>query len=162
MPEVGEATEQISPPELETQGDLSELDVNKINALAQKSYQKIAHEKGADPNTAYYSPWCEKTSEDLHDQLVATGLNVENATYHGWEIPFHDYVRLHKGTKTYIIDPTWQQFLEKPDENLPKVLIADTETLPAVLSKFNIPQTRREIWLGNINQKDASSTSKKD
>lgn len=53
---------------------------------------------------------------------------------------------LQDAPRKLFVDPTWQQFLAKPDPELPKVLIATEAEMRRVCEELPIDQHYRAIW----------------
>jgi hypothetical protein len=121
-----------------------------IDECVEKAYEDIAAEKGLDPEKIYKEPYCERVSEILASELSKRGIEAEVLQYKGWDIVEHDFVRADTGTGDWIVDPTWQQFLENPEPSLPKALISRVSELAAALSAGGIPETKQHIWLSKL------------
>jgi len=126
------------------------LDTNAIDKLADQSYRKIGNEKGIDPKAVYYSRQCETVSDDLNQRLLAQGLETEVRTSGDWEIVGHNFIVIKTREGETLIDPTWQQFLESPNEDFPRVLISSAKALKETLSRFGTPESRHNLWLSKI------------
>jgi hypothetical protein len=110
----------------------------KIEKLAEETYQE-------DPNKSFWEYECLKFSDIMYQKLVGMGINRKRI-FRLWA----DTKSIEPGSKPhhflqvgdYIIDGTWQQFLDKPRAT-GKCLILNTNTLISDLQVANVPQ---KLW----------------
>ena len=95
------------------------------------------------PDDVYSSRWCEGVSSELTTLLNDAGENAQAVSYRGWDITSHEAVVVNGKT---LVDATWQQFLDKPDKLLPKVMVTDIDDLEDTLDDLKIPEKKRHIW----------------
>ncbi|MEN9407913.1 MAG: hypothetical protein RLZZ455_1129 [Candidatus Parcubacteria bacterium] len=66
---------------------------------------------------------------------------------------WHSIWRIAHG-KTQIVDPTWHQFLETPNGELPRVLQVPVEKLEETAGSYGIPrgEAQKVAWLRRVEQ----------
>ncbi len=117
-----------------------------LEQVVDQAYVEEAKEIGEDPAEAYYSHRCVGISRRVVEQMNAKNISAQVVGYVGWDITNHDFVLLKIGEESWIIDPTWQQFLSQPDVALPKILKAKLVELSDVLQQLNVPEKWRHVW----------------
>lgn len=120
-----------------------EIDTSLIGKLTNDSYRKIASDRGKDATEIYYSRDCEYVTEDLQTRLNTNGIDSKLAHYGGWDITSHQFLLIND---KIVYDPTWQQFLENPDPDLPTALFVPVDKLEAQLEEYGIPKEKHHIW----------------
>src|ERR1700722_17986690 len=118
-----------------------------IDRLADLAYERVGAKLEMKPEEMFAAPRCEDVSSDLRDELVQQGVDATLATYAGWDITSHEMVSFMQDGEEWIADPTWQQFLEKPNSSAPHVLICKKSELSEKLAGLGIPENLHHIWL---------------
>lgn len=120
--------------------------LDKVSKAADVSYKEVAKNLDMDPDLVYHSRRCEQVSDVLKDELDKEGIDSNIAKYVGWDITSHEMIFPNLNGKEIVIDPTWQQFLEKPDRSKPKVLISTKEKIEERLTELGVPSDKHHIW----------------
>ena len=120
------------------------LNKEVIERYSEQTYQYASDWLGSPVAKIHRAKICGLLNGILLARLRCVGMEGKMVTYHGPEVDHHDFIELEE---EWTIDSNWQQFLNKPGEKLPKVLICKKSTLPDVLSEFGIPQSKHRIWL---------------
>jgi hypothetical protein len=117
-----------------------------VEQYATLAYTEIAKEHGdsfsGNPENIFYHGACQQFSQIMYKKLTNLGIKSEYKSVDIKSVvpnsPHHMYIV----SGDYIIDGTWQQFLDTPrDEN--KCLILNKKSLEADLQKMNVP---RHLW----------------
>lgn len=117
-----------------------------IDEAIESSYKTVAVVKKEDPATVHAGRWCESVTAEFERLLAEQGLSVEHMTYAGWDIINHEFIVAAVDGSRFVVDPTWQQFLETPDANKPKVLKARLDELDQALEELGVPEKWRHVW----------------
>lgn len=134
----------------------------RISLAAEQAYLEVGKERGIDPNYVFSSRSCDQVSDALARTLVQNGEKVVRLTNFGVSfvpgikgVDSHEFLAV-KGPdgKTQIVDPTWQQFLEAPNDALPRVLQVPVEKLEETAESYGIPrgEAQRVAWLRRVEQ----------
>lgn len=134
----------------------------QINHAVADAYQEVAEEYDTRlmdprPEQIYWQPMCQEFSEKLMAKLRGLqlqGLDLQPAYIYINRLPetYQNHFRHHilvtiknpKG-EDMLIDGTWQQFLEKPKNNL-KTLVAKPETALNLARTANLPKEIQSLW----------------
>lgn len=123
-----------------------ELTWDAVNEAIRNAYQEVAAERGEESSKAYYSPWCELVTDKLKEKLARYSAKVESINYFGWDITGHEFLSIGIGGEEWIVDTTWQQFLDEPDPNKPQWFKVQQNELDEKLDELGVPESKRHIW----------------
>lgn len=115
-----------------------------INEWADETYGEAAETVGVKAAEIYHSRNCEAVSHLLRKKLHERGIDSKIARYNGWDVVNHDFLLVHNDE--WVIDPTWQQFLVEPTNEMPKVLICRRSRLKNELTSLGMPANKHQIW----------------
>lgn len=118
-----------------------------IDNLAELAYENVGKELEMNPAEIFAARQCEQVSTVLRDELKQQGVDAELATYVGWDITSHEMVSFMQDGEEWIADATWQQFLEKSNPSLPRVLLCKKAELTDTLSQLGVPENLHHVWL---------------
>ena len=140
-----------------------------IEQAAEETYKEIANRYGEhfgkNPNDIYWQPACFQFQTIMREKLQKKGINpipmetdVSSINPNGKP----HYTLVVKFIKDYIIDGTWQQYLEKKEiDEINKqnhCLIANTEALDQDLRMASVP---KRLWFIYQNRTPTRSKAKK-
>lgn len=134
----------------------------QINHAVADAYREIAEEYNERlidprPEQIYWQPMCQEFSEKLMAKLRGLqlqGLNLRPSFIYINKLPvaYQGHFRHHilvtiknPAGEDILIDGTWQQFLEKPKNNL-KTLVAKPETALKLAQNANLPKEIQSLW----------------
>ena len=126
-----------------------------LDMAIEESYQEISQQRDEDPRKIYSSGVCEVISRLIKQKLEKYAEKIEIIIGGGWVVTTHEFLLVEIEGEIWVVDPTWQQFLAKPDPGKPKVLKSRLNELEVTLKKFGIQDRELAIW------KDALSKRKK-
>jgi hypothetical protein len=140
--------ERAIPKESEAENYKKENEVNweEVDEVIDESYREVAKERDGNEKEAFYSPWCELVVKSAILKFDAKNIKAEIVRYGGWDVLSHEFLILELEGKKWIIDPTWQQFLDNPDFSKPKILKSEIENVDNILESLNVPKDKRHIW----------------
>lgn len=127
-------------------------DYQEIRNIAETSYTLTALRQGKKRKNIHAEGVCWFICPDLADRLQHVGYNAwmihhDLDSKYGFDEDFeHEFIYI----GSTVIDPTWQQMLEAPRDDLPKVLIAPKELLEKTLKAYGVPEKYHHIWLDEI------------
>lgn len=122
------------------------LTLEALDEVVNSSYEQVAKDKDDEPENVHSSRWCGFVTEEVKKKLSETGVKVESLLYLGLDITFHESMLVEIEGELWIIDPTWQQFLQTPDPTKPKVLKAKIHEINDVLVGLGIPEDKWHMW----------------
>jgi len=117
-----------------------------IDEAIESGYNTVADEKKVDQATVHAGRWCESVTKEVERLLAEQGISVRHMSYDGWDVVNHEFMLAVIEGSQFVIDPTWQQFLDQPDGEKPKVLKARLEELTEALVRLGVPEKHRHIW----------------
>lgn len=117
----------------------------QIDQAIAKSYEEVALERGIGLDTVHHSRNCEFVVDKIAEKLQQSGISVRRVHYGGWEITAHEFLCITLEDE-WVVDPTWQQFLEHPNPTQPTVLKVKKTELSTVLVALGIPERYHSIW----------------
>lgn len=100
-----------------------------IETAARSAYERVGLANGVAPNEVFHSRNCEQVAEAIDEEFVKAGLKSRKRYGGGWIVTSHEYNAIDLDGKELNIDATWQQFLDEPNPNLPRVLISKRSEL---------------------------------
>ena len=118
-----------------------------IQGVASRAYQSTSALNDIPLEEVYHSGVCEAVSEVMARELSSMyGGNVQLLRFEKRGVAMHQFIRVTLGNEAWIIDPTWQQFLQVPDSGKPHVLCIRESDISQTLSENGISQTTQDIW----------------
>lgn len=135
-------------PERFVEPSLEKVLFRTVQDIAARAYQNISVIKDIAPGEVYHSGVCEIVSEMMARELADLyGGNVHLMRFDKRGVGLHQFVRVAFGSESWVVDPTWQQFLSEPDFVKPKVLCVSQQELEKKLSENGISEAVRMMWL---------------
>lgn len=118
------------------------IQIKLINALAIQSYQELAQQLGISRRAIHKQPLCVGLSDLLIEKLGGEGYPATKRFY-----PLeHEHVYL---GNQWIADSAWKYYLDtnsRRNPHLPRVLVAQLDTLPTILTRFGVPVEKFKLW----------------
>jgi len=126
--------------------------IELVDRIIDGIYQEVGAKLGISHEEVHQSQRCEDVSDLLRRVLNKKGIQAESISYSGWDLTMHQFVII---DNTYIVDPTWQQFLQKPNPSLPRVLIVSKDDLETKLNQFGL-NDKIHYWLSPVSKLKSS------
>ncbi len=113
---------------------------------------------------------CDLASEDVYKARKCTAVcqlvqkNLQENTevksqlifFSGdWTILHHHFLLVSYDDTNWVVDPTWQQFLNNSEQGIagnPKALIAPVNQIESTLRRLGIPDERLNVWMGPLSK----------
>ncbi len=128
------------------------LDYLEIRQIAEYSYAVVAVKCGFEKKNIHTLGACWFVCPDLEDRLTRASYNAW-IVHHDLDSKYdtdadfeHEFIIV----ENVILDPTWQQFLETPREDLPKLLIIEKDKLAQTLTHYGVAKKFHHIWLDEV------------
>lgn len=133
---------------VENNSNESKESIDEVDKIIEESYVELAELKGENPDSLHYSRWCEMITDIALKKFEAAGIKSREIVYTGgWDVSHHVFLEVEIDNEKWFIDPTWQQFLEKPYITKPKILQSRAADFGDALTALGIPQRLHLIWL---------------
>lgn len=119
-----------------------------VLAAAAAAYERAGAEKGIDPAIVHTTTACGTVSRALHDELAQQNIHTGFRGY-----PFMRYFahyHLDTGSATpepIVIDGAYQQFLDEPNPDAPRVLIVPRLQIREALDAYGVSERHHRLWL---------------
>jgi hypothetical protein len=123
---------------------------HRMRLAAKAAYRRAAREHDVDESHVHFDRLCEDVTETMFEHLskrypsqfkmlrYQQGLDAGIVSQHQFLVLEDDV--------TWVVDPTWQQFLPGPDPTRPKILRTPLSMLERTLTTYGVPQEFHCIW----------------
>lgn len=119
-----------------------------IQEVASQVYSQLRDE--LDDNRPHLRNVCISASVAMIENFEKRGVTVLIRSSYSTRLfpPIHAtcFIPDEEGNGT-VIDLTWQQFLPKPADHLPRVLVCKRSDLAATLTDLGVPVDKQHYWL---------------
>ncbi len=121
---------------------------HQIRDAISKAYAHVGDKHGIDEQKVYSIGWCKSVTDAAQEELSQEFKDRMHRMYSpgGWVTNEHYFFAIDEDGEEWIVDPTWQQFRDEVDENLPKVLWAKASQIEQLLTQYGIPKEKHPIW----------------
>jgi len=111
---------------------------------ATEAYAEIAHyyssDFGSDPNGIYYKDACQQFYEKMYTILKAKGITSKHRKIDIRSIRPRGKHHIILETENFLVDGTWQQFVDGPPDPAHPCLILNKKSLKEDLERASVPK----------------------
>jgi hypothetical protein len=118
----------------------------EIESVVTKVYKRVATTMERKLEDIPSSGLCGLVTDWIKEELDKVPKIKVRKTYQTLGMAMHYYLVLEFSGEEWILDATWQQFLQKSENDRPEFLLLRRKKLVTELQRLNVPERLHKLW----------------
>ena len=119
---------------------------SQIHAATNLAYAEVAANYGTKIEEVHRLSVCYDMADRMLRGLGAEGFESRHEIHIVPGRTEHSYISVGTGRDEVIVDPTWQQFLQSPRDDMPRVLMGSRRQVASQAAAFGVPNEYLGMW----------------